>query len=78
MAVPGDLVGEPDRRITGPGVADQGCQPPAVDRLLPQLASLARARTTARREVRISPRRWPDRAAGAVRAAPVLGVLSLV
>jgi len=76
--VPRDLLSEPDRRMTGPGVADQGCQPPAVDRLLPQLASLARGRTSARREVRISPRRWPGRAAGAVRAAPVLGVLSSV
>ena len=80
LAVLPDLLGEPDRRITGPGVADQGWQPPAVDRLLPQLASLARARTrtTARWEVRISPRRWPDRAAGAVRATPVFGVLSSV
>jgi uncharacterized membrane protein YgaE (UPF0421/DUF939 family) len=63
LAVLRDLLSEPDRRITGPGVADQGWQAPAVDRLLPQLGSLAQARTTARWEVRISPRRWPDRAA---------------
>jgi uncharacterized membrane protein YgaE (UPF0421/DUF939 family) len=75
LAVLRDLLGELDRRITGPGGADQGWQAPAVDRLLPRLASLAEGRTTARWEARISPLRWRDRAAVQVadrRAAQVV------
>jgi uncharacterized membrane protein YgaE (UPF0421/DUF939 family) len=63
LALLRDLLGEPDRRITGSGIPDQRWHAPAVDRLLAQLASLAQARTTAWWEVRISPRRWRDRAA---------------
>ncbi len=75
LAVLRDLFGELDLRITGPGGADQGWQAPAVDRLLPRLASLAEGRTTARWDARISPLRWRDRAAVQVadhRAAQVV------
>jgi uncharacterized membrane protein YgaE (UPF0421/DUF939 family) len=63
LAVLHDLLGELDRRMAGVGRAGPGWQAPAVDRLLPELASLAQSRTTAQWEVRISPLRWPARAA---------------
>jgi uncharacterized membrane protein YgaE (UPF0421/DUF939 family) len=75
LAVLQNLLGELDRRIADPVRADPDWQARAVDRLLPRLASLAQSRTTAQWEARISPQRWPARAAVQVadrRAAQVV------